>query len=573
MFKTVIFLTLYTALASYSAYGKVIITEEKLPDISNNLIPKETKPIPAIQIELPVYKEILHKIIPPKKDQPETTKVEATTTSNNTLNTNESTPAPTTTESPKKCQTDNLIDNVLGSEESIPCEVPVKVDNGTALILTPFIEKGQIEEARNASIVNSDIFLGYQSYSGFLTVNKTYNSNIFFWYFPVEGKPVNETPWIIWLQGGPGASSMTGLFDEIGPFKVNPAGTLKKNPFTWLQNHSLVFIDNPVGTGYSFTEHADGYVQDMSTYGMHLHETVQQLVQLYPELRSAPLFIAGESYGGKYVPALAMEIHKHKDLPGLNINLEGMIIGNAYVDPNMISHVTLPFYYFGLLNKEQLKIVDPLLKSFQSDIASNNSIAAKNKWNSLIAVLLFLSHQKQAYNFLKDDLPVGRYINFLKTSEVKKALHVGDIKFSFVNMTVNSRMSPDFLSSSKRLFEELLVDYRVLAYCGQLDQMLPCVFTSEHYRTWQWNGSAEFLEATRYPYIYNAKRAGYHKSGGHLTEVVIRGAGHMVPVDEPAPTQNLVARWTHNKPLSQRFGLLEGSYVQEFVKNSSMIYL
>lgn len=97
----------------------------------------------------------------------------------------------------------------------------------SALILTPFIEQGRIGEARNVSKVNSELFLGVESYSGYFTVNKMYNSNIFFWYFPVENKPVETTPWIVWLQGGPGASSMTGIFEEIGPFKIQSSFVLK----------------------------------------------------------------------------------------------------------------------------------------------------------------------------------------------------------------------------------------------------------------------------------------------------------------------------------------------------------
>lgn len=100
-------------------------------------------------------------------------------------------------------------------------------DNGTALILTPYIKEGRIAEARNASRVDSKLFLDFESYSGFLTVNETLRSHLFFWYFPVPEKPVNETPWILWLQGGPGASSMTGLFDEIGPVNYSPHGSLK----------------------------------------------------------------------------------------------------------------------------------------------------------------------------------------------------------------------------------------------------------------------------------------------------------------------------------------------------------
>lgn len=57
---------------------------------------------------------------------------------------------------------------------------------------------------------------------------------------------------------------------------------------------------------------------------------------------------------------------------------QGVMIGNAFVDPSEISNVTYPFLYFGLLNREQIEIVNPLLKAFQQDIANNNSIGAKN---------------------------------------------------------------------------------------------------------------------------------------------------------------------------------------------------
>lgn len=134
----------------------------------------------------------------------------------------------TTTELPQCGNSSEITDNTIDSKESEPCVPEVKVDNGTALILTHYLKKNRTFEARNASRVNPEIFMGIESYSGFITVNETYNSNIFFWYFPVEKKPVNETPWLIWLQGGPGASSMTGLFDEIGPFFADPYGRLKR---------------------------------------------------------------------------------------------------------------------------------------------------------------------------------------------------------------------------------------------------------------------------------------------------------------------------------------------------------
>ncbi|KAI5640691.1 serine carboxypeptidase domain-containing protein [Phthorimaea operculella] len=460
-------------------------------------------------------------------------------------------------------------DNNKNKPDSSENEVLPKEDSGVALKLTQYIKDKNLDEARSASKVDKDMFLGVESYTGFFTVNETYDSNLFFWYFPAEDKPVNETPWIIWLQGGPGASSMTGLFDEIGPFKVTPDHQLVRNTYSWLQNHSLVFIDNPVGTGFSYTASKDGYVTDMDTYGAHLYSALQQFLQVFPELRAAPLYIAGESYAGKYVPSLAIHIHRNKAEE--DINLQGLITGNAYVDPPMIAEMERPFKNVGLLEPEQIATLQPLIDAFKRDIENNDSEKAKTRWNNLITILLVMTHQAHAYNFLRDELGLGYYISFLNKPEVKKAIHAGGIEFNFVNMTVNRKLNGDFLSSAKPLNEELLEHYKLLTYCGQLDLMLSCVLTSENYRTWHWSGSDEFLRAVRHPYMYNKKVAGYHKSGGHLTEVVIRGAGHMAPMDAPGPLQRLIAKWTHGEALGT-VPLLTGNFTQEFIQNTTRVF-
>ncbi|XP_028155781.1 uncharacterized protein LOC114349567 [Ostrinia furnacalis] len=426
-------------------------------------------------------------------------------------------------------------------------------DNGTALILTPYIEEGRIDDGRKAAEVDPGVFLGVKSYSGFLTVNKTYDSNTFFWYFPVPDKPVNETPWIVWLQGGPGVSSLTGLFSEIGPFTIKDQRYLKRNPHTWLRNHSLVFIDNPVGTGYSFTQHEDGFAKDMETYSKHLYSALRQFLELFPEQRAAPLVIAGESYAGKYVPALAMEVHRHKNFPGGDINLRGLMLGNAYMEPSMLAEITRPYYNFGLLDKEQIQEAQPLIDAFRQDIEAGRSIAAKQKWMAIASMLIEMSSLPHAYNFLQDTpLFAGDYSEFLLKSVIKRALHVGDIDFSLINVTANMALAPEFLSNTRPMLETLLNHYDVMAYCGQLDQMLSCAVAGEHYRKWRWDRRAEFLNATRHPLRFKGKLAGYYKSGGRFTEVVVRGAGHMAAKDAPAPMQWLAAQWTHARPLPRR---------------------
>ncbi|KAJ2953884.1 hypothetical protein O0L34_g1510 [Tuta absoluta] len=533
--KSVIYLLV---LSIASTHGRVALPDTTLPDMSIN----DLKGVLEIHIDLPTIKpeEIL-------TTEGNITPVKSKDIKENTI---------------ESAEDDN---SKPDSEEN---EVLPKEDSGVTLKLTQFIKEKRLDEARSASRVNKDMFLGVESFTGFLTVNETYDSNLFFWYFPVEKKPVNETPWIIWLQGGPGASSMTGLFDEIGPFTVTSDHQLVRNPHSWLQNHSLVFIDNPVGTGFSYTMSHDGYVRDMDTYGAHLYSALQQFLQVFPELRAAPLFIAGESYAGKYVPSLAIHIHRNK--AEVDINLQGLITGNAYVDPPVIAQMERPFRYFGLMEPEQISVIQPLIDAFKKDIKNNDSEAAKTKWNHLITIMLVMTHQPHAYNFLRDDLGLGNYVSFLNKPEIKKAIHAEGIDFGFVNMTVNRKLNGDFLSSAKGMNEELLEHYKLLTYCGQLDLMLSCVLTSENYRTWNWTGSAEFLQAVRYPYIYNRKVAGYHKSGGHFTEMVIRGAGHMAPMDRPGPLQQLITTWTHGQSLGT-VPLLSGNFTQEFIRNASLV--
>lgn len=82
----------------------------------------------------------------------------------------------------------------------------------------------------------------YMSYTGFFTVNETFGSNMFFWYFPAQSGDA-KAPLVMFLQGGPGASSMFGLFAEIGPFKVAPdAKSLIPNPYTWNKEYSMVCL-------------------------------------------------------------------------------------------------------------------------------------------------------------------------------------------------------------------------------------------------------------------------------------------------------------------------------------------
>lgn len=73
----------------------------------------------------------------------------------------------------------------------------------------------------------------------------------------------------------------------------------KENPYSWHKNYSLLFIDNPVGAGFSFTDDREnGYTQNVTQVAKHMHIALTQFLKMFPWLQSVPFFITGESYAG-----------------------------------------------------------------------------------------------------------------------------------------------------------------------------------------------------------------------------------------------------------------------------------
>ena len=139
----------------------------------------------------------------------------------------------------------------------------------------------------------------HTSFSAFFTTQRATGNNMFFWYFPAQcGATCADAPLIIWLQGGPGGSSLFGLFSEMGPFDASANLNLVPRKASWNTKYAMLFIDNPVGAGFSFTETDAGYCKDSKgCVASNLYSLLQQFYVVFPEMAKVQLFITGESYG------------------------------------------------------------------------------------------------------------------------------------------------------------------------------------------------------------------------------------------------------------------------------------
>ena len=198
--------------------------------------------------------------------------------------------------------------------------------DGTPLILTGLSPT----DARAASRVTNLSGWDKTSYSGFFTTQADTRNNMFFWYFPAQCLDCESAPLLIWLQGGPGGSSLFGLFSEMGPFGLSTELKLVPRPTSWNTKYAMLFIDNPVGAGYSFTEQDGGYCTDSKgCVARNLYSLLQQFYTVFPEQQANELYVTGESYGGHYVPAISAFIDTQNRALRSTAPIAAALVGDA----------------------------------------------------------------------------------------------------------------------------------------------------------------------------------------------------------------------------------------------------
>ncbi|EKM50681.1 uncharacterized protein PHACADRAFT_264079 [Phanerochaete carnosa HHB-10118-sp] len=157
------------------------------------------------------------------------------------------------------------------------------------------------------------------------------NDTLFFWAFEKQNGSLTANasestePWGIWLNGGPGSSSLLGLLFENGPLHIRDDYSMFSNNFSWHQLADYVWVDQPVGTGFS-TADSTGYVADEDQMGQDFMNFLANLVKVFPSLATRPLFLTGESYAGTYIPYITKTYFGMENPP---VNLSRIAIGDG----------------------------------------------------------------------------------------------------------------------------------------------------------------------------------------------------------------------------------------------------
>ncbi|XP_028798150.1 serine carboxypeptidase-like 45 isoform X1 [Neltuma alba] len=167
----------------------------------------------------------------------------------------------------------------------------------------------------------------FQQFAGYITIDDRKQRSMFYYFVEAETNPTSK-PLVLWLNGGPGCSSLIGAFFEHGPFTVSAKGIVK-NKYSWNKVANMLYLESPAGVGFS-------YSVNKSIYASYNDEIIardnlaflQCWFAKFPKYKNRYLFITGESYGGHYVPQLAQLIIQTKAIP----NLKGIAIGNPLLE-------------------------------------------------------------------------------------------------------------------------------------------------------------------------------------------------------------------------------------------------
>lgn len=416
----------------------------------------------------------------------------------------------------------------------------------------PYATKTNVTDFINKQVNNSD----YQSYTGYINVTSK-GSNFFYQLVSAKNADItdNTIPLIVWLQGGPGCSSLFGLYTEIGPFKVQGNGNstnLVINEYTYALDNHMLFVEQPIGVGFSNILNGEA-PNNTNDAAINFEQFMISFFQVYPELATADWYIAGESYAGHYIPSFAARITQNLKTNKLN-PLSGVMIGDGLTDAErQTSGYDIYAYCIGLISNKRKQLYRNMENKILQEIMNGVYTNASNDIDFVTGDLVNIAGNVNIYNYRQYQQASGSsnedYLTaWLNNTDIKAGLGVYPTTSSWIscNETMYSTFGDDISRSFKQNVSYLLDNMRVLLYNGQNDILINTPSSEKWIYSLNWSKTAEFLKTPKANWVVNQTVVGTVKQLNPLTFVFVKKAGHMVPTDQPANALNMVRKWINN---------------------------
>ncbi|KAM7472547.1 hypothetical protein LguiA_010730 [Lonicera macranthoides] len=333
----------------------------------------------------------------------------------------------------------------------------------------------------------------FEQYGGYVTINET-AGRAFYYYFAEAQHNKKSLPLLLWLNGGPGCSSLAyGAMQELGPFRVHSDGkTLYRNKYAWNQVANVLFLESPAGVGFSYSNtSSDTYKNGDKQTAADNYNFLLNWLERFPEYKvindetdtkgmyeyfATHALISDET---------ANQINKYCDFsPNATSKQSNKQCTEAYNDATSNTTAVIDIY------------------NIYAPLCSNSNLTSKPKSASI-----------------KNMDPCSEYYvyAYLNRPNVQKALHANVTK----------------------------LDYDWQPCSGDLDGRIPVTSTQESIKKMELP-----IKTSWHPWFVNGEVGGYTQVySGDLTFATVRGAGHQVPSYQPSRALSLIAHFLNAKPL------------------------
>ncbi|KAF9527913.1 serine carboxypeptidase [Crepidotus variabilis] len=416
-----------------------------------------------------------------------------------------------------------------------------------------------------------------KSYTGYIDIE---SRHIFFYFFESRNDPDKDDV-IFWTNGGPGCSSSLGLFMELGPCRIMDGNGTKYHPESWNSNANVFFVDQPIGVGFSYADYGET-VSTTEEAAKDIAAFVAIFFENFSQFKGRSFHMAGESYGGRYVPVFAAAVYdqnsKLVEAGCTPINLKSIMIGNGVTD--------FASLYDGYYQMTCTGASVPPFLDIQSCVDMKLSLPRCQAWlqsscieqfdkiNCGAATMFcdaafnvpFFSAGKNPYDLTQDCSQeelretlcypaLGHIAKYLSSDKVRAQLGVDPVvpqNFSACSLDVGMSFSLSMdMAQPTYLYVAQLLErgVKALIYVGANDWICNWVGNEAWTLALEWSGQDYFIDLPLRDWQVEGIVAGRTRSAGGLTFATITGAGHMVPYDKPKESLQLVQRWLSESEL------------------------
>ncbi|KAI0640108.1 serine carboxypeptidase [Trametes polyzona] len=408
-----------------------------------------------------------------------------------------------------------------------------------------------------------------RSYTGYIDVEARH---LFFYFFESRRDPDTDDV-VFWTNGGPGGSSAFGLFMEHGPCRVTSPNSTERFDYSWNEHANMFFVDQPVGVGFSYADYGE-QVSTTAEAAVDIAAFVAIFFEHFPQFQGRPFHMAGESYGGRYIPVFASTLYDQNtrliDRGLTPVNLSSIMIGNGCTDVLGMTQS----YYDVQCEGHGFPFVTSIaecvrLKQFVPRCARRLQEACKDSLDHIDcnAAYLFCEETFAAPLFTRlnpydanrpctgnpaitecypEVINVQHYLN---NPHVQSILGVDGpaANYSWLSMDLNTRFTErgDHWSFPAEYHIEALLErgVRALIYVGATDWICNWVGNERMTLALEWSGQDAFRNEPLREWRVGNEVVGKVRSGGGLTFATIDGAGHMAPYDQPVRSLEVANRW------------------------------